>query len=85
MAIFPMSSMPILSKTQLLPALTSLPLGTDTEASLLPASNANPRGFDIVTHNPTDNFNTSKSLPLTYPIYQQSHQSKVYLTIPGSY
>ena len=41
--------MPILSKTQLFPAMTSLPLGTDTEASLSPALNANPRGFQIAT------------------------------------
>ena len=56
MAISPGRLIPILSKTQLLPAMTSLLLGTDTEASLLPDSNANPRGFHIVPHNPADNF-----------------------------
>ena len=50
-------------------ARASLPLGTDTEASLSPTSNANPRGFQIITHDPTDNFNTSGSLPFTYTIY----------------
>ena len=64
--------------------MTSLLLGTDTKASLSLALNANPRGFQIITHNPTDNLHTSKSLSLTCPIYQRSHQSKVYLTIPGS-
>ena len=52
----PIRSIPILSKTQLLPAMTSLPLGTNPKASLLSASNANPRGFYIVSHDPNDNF-----------------------------
>ena len=74
--------MPILSKTQLSTAMTSLPLGTNTKASLLPNLNVNPRGFQIVSHNPNDNFLSAEAFLYLIP-FQQSHQSKVYLTILG--
>ena len=64
--------------------MTSLPLGTDTEAILLPASNDNPRGFQIVTHNPTDNFIPVEAFLYLIPFISQSHQSRAYLTNPGS-
>ena len=75
--------MPILSKTWLLLALPSLLLGTDTEASHLLDLNANPRGFQIVYLDLTDNFIPEEAFLYLIPL-QQSHQSKVYLTIPGS-
>ena len=44
LAIFSKRWMPILSKTQLLLALTSLPLGTNTEASLSPTLKCQSKG-----------------------------------------
>ena len=43
-AILPGWPMPILHRPWLLPASTSLPLGTDTEASLSPALKCQPKG-----------------------------------------
>ena len=61
--------MPIISKTQLLLAMTSLLLGTDTRASLLPALNANPRGFQIVSHDCIDNFILAEAFVYPIPLF----------------
>ena len=73
--------MPILLRTQLLPASTSLPLGTDTEASLLPTLKCQPKGdLDQLTLIP---INTSFLGTLPYLSHIRGHQTRAYLTFPG--
>ena len=73
--------MPILSRTWLLRASTSLLLGTDTEASLLLALKCQPKGdLDQLTLIP---INTSFLGTLPYLSHICDHQTRAYLTFPG--
>ena len=79
--LFPDWPMPILSRTWLLPASTSLPLGTDTEASLLPTLKCQPKGDpDQLTLIP---INTSFLGTLPYLSHICDHQARAYLIFPG--
>ena len=73
--------MSILSRTWLLLALTSLLLGTNTKAHLLPTLKCQPKGNpDQLTLIPI-NISFLETLP--YLSYIHSHQIGVYLTFPG--
>ena len=85
MANFPRRSKSILSKTWLFPILTSLPFGSDTEASLSPTLKCQPKGVpDCISHNPTDTSYQQKPYILLELTIYKVISLQVYLTIPGS-
>ena len=85
MANLPKRSILILSKTQLFHTLTSLPLGSNTEASLSPTLKCQPKGvLDYISHNPTNTLHQRKPYILLELTIYEVISLRVYLTIPGS-
>ena len=83
MANIPRRTKPILSKTWLFHMLASLPLGFDTETSLLLILKCQPKGVpDRISHDPTDALHQQKPFILLELNHLQSHQSKSVLTHP---